>query len=405
MNRRAGIAIFTFLTLFLLMADPSEAQSVFGLNYLGEHVYGGGPRYRALAYSALAVPDTNGVLTQNPASRADISAVTFSIVEVLDLSRIRTEYEIADQSRYHLPQIMIAVPLGKGLVFSSGYQTEFMGRGDVAYAAHVENVPEYFEIYKHRSSLFTVPLAISWKVREWANVAAAFELERGSIRSDITIDFIPSDYADSEFSRIRSFSGNSWCAAFLVRIHPRLYIAGLWDAEVRYEVEETFSYARSEFDSTATWEATLPGAFGVGFSLGLSERWWLSSQYWHREAPDPTGFPQLSGGIGDETLISAGLERRSSADGGFLKRIPLRFGFYQNRWHFEIPSGEAIRSRFFTIGTSLSFPGGRGGVDISFELGQIGSVDGNGVDERMARIGVGFNVSEVWSKRTEGSRY
>jgi hypothetical protein len=405
MNKRASIALFAIQIACLLAAGAGMGQSVFGLNYLGEHVYDGGSRYRALAYSALAVPDTNGVLTQNPASRADLSAVTFSIVEVLDMSRIRTEYEIANQSRYNLPQIMIAVPLRKGLVFSSGYITGFMGRGDASYSAAVEEASSYKEIYAHRSSLFTVPLTISWKPLDWAGIAASFELERGSIRNDITIDFIQPGYDDSEFSRIRSFSGNSWSAAFLLRLHPRLYFAGLWNGEVRYEVEETMSYTRSEFDSAAVWDTTLPAAFGVGLSVGLSERWWLSSQYWRREEPDPTGFPQLAGNLGDESMVAVGLERRTSEEGGFLKRIPLRLGFYQNRWHFEIPGGEAVVSRFFTVGTSLSLPDERGGIDVSLELGQVGSVESNGVDERMARIGIGFNVSEPWSRRTEGSRY
>jgi hypothetical protein len=393
------------LFVCMLAADEASGQSIFSLNYLGEHVFGGDSRYRALAYSALAVPDTNSALTLNPASRADLSAVTFSIIEVLEMGRARTEDEMADLNRYSLPQIMVAVPLRKGLVFSSGIVTGFMGRGDAEYPRSAEGIPLYTEVYEHRSSLFTVPLTLSWKVRDWISVAASYELERGSTRNNITIDFYQSSYTDSEFSRTRSYSGDSWSGAFLVRIHPRFYIGGLWDHEVRYEVEETISYTRSEFDSAAVWKMALPTALGIGFSAGLSERWWLSSQYWRREAPEAVGFPQFSGCVGEETLIAAGLERRPAVVGGFFGKIPLRFGFYQNKWHLEIPSGEAIISRFFTFGTSLAFPSGEGCIDLSLEFGQVGSIDGNGADERMVRIGFGLSVSEPWSGRKEGARY
>lgn len=394
------------LLLFALLGGaPAHGQSIFGLNYLGEHLFNGDSRYRALAFSAIAVPDTGSALTLNPASRADLNSVTFSIVEVLELGSARAGDETAELNRFQLPQLMIAIPLRRGLVFSLGYVTSFMGKGDFAYPSFVDDVPIHYEVYKHRSSLFTAPLALSWKALDWLNVAAAFELERGMIRNDIDIEFYEQNYADAEASRSRSFSGESFSVALLARIHPRLYIGGLWDHEVEYEVDESITYTRSEFDSNRLWKTTLPGAFGIGASAGLAERWWLSAQYWRREAPEPEGFPQLEGSVGEESLIAVGLERRRVADGGFLHRVPLRLGYYQNRWHLEIPTGEPVISRFFTAGTSFSLPGGPGRIDLSMELGQIGSLDSNGADERMARIGIGFSLSEPWSSREEESAY
>jgi len=402
---RTVTKILCLLLLASLGTTPAWGQSIFGLNYLGEHLFSGDSRYRALAFSAIAIPDTGSALTLNPASRADLSSVTFSIVEVFEMGNVRAGDETAGLNRFQLPQLVIAVPVRPGLVFSLGYVTSFMGRGDFAYPSYVDEVPIHYEVYKHRSALFTAPLALSWKARDWLNVAASFELERGSIRNEVNIEFYEENYDYAEASRSRSFSGESFSIALLARIHPRLYVGGLWDHEVKYEVDETITYTRSEFDSNRLWKTTLPGAFGVGASAGLAERWWLSAQYWRREAPEPTGFPQLDGSIGEESLIAVGLERRGLGDGGFLHRIPLRLGYCQNRWHLEIPAGEPVTSRFFTAGTSFSLPGGPGRIDFSFELGQIGSLDANGADERMARIGIGFNLSEPWSSREEDDKY
>ncbi len=396
--------IVLYLAIALLWAIPALCQSTFGIYYLGEHVMTGGCRDRALAYSTIAVPDSSGVLTANPASRADLSRVTLSLMQVLEWSRARTADEVADMTGYRLPQVMVAAPLRKGIVFSTGYLTNFMGRADFSYPLTAEDLPLYYEVYKHRGSLFTIPLSLSVKVRDWLNISAAYEIERGSIKNDVRIEFYDREYTDSESSRDRSFSGSSWSAAVMIRIHPRFYIGGQWDHEVDYDVNENFSYSRSDFDSTSVWNMNLPSAFGVGFALGITERWWLSSQYWMREAPDTRGFPQLAGGIGDETMIGVGLERRSRREGGFFGRIPIRLGFFQNQWHLEVPRGEILVSRFFTAGTSFPLPNRPGSIDLSIELGQIGSVDSNGSDERMVRFGIGLSMSEIWSGRDEGSR-
>ncbi len=405
MKRNAAIVISLLLVLASIDGAPARGQSIFGINYLGEHLFGGDSRYRGLAYSAIAVPDTGSALTMNPASMADLRSVTFSIAEVFEMGSARAGDETADLNRFQLPQLMLAIPVRRGLVFSLGYVTDFMGKGDFAYPSYVENVPIHYEVYKHRSSLFTAPVSLSWKALGWLNVAASLDLERGSIRNDITTEFYQGNYDDAEASRDRSFSGESFSVAFLARLHPRLYVGGLWDHEVEYEVDETITYTRSEFDSHRIWKTTLPGAFGVGAAAGLSERWWLSAQYWMREAPETVGFEQFEGSVGDEYLFAFGLERRRTPDGGFFHRIPLRLGYYQNRWHLELPAGEPVVSRFFTAGTSFSLPGGPGRVDLSLELGQIGSLDTNGADERMARLGIGFSLTEPWSARDEDDRY
>jgi hypothetical protein len=121
-----------------------------------------------------------------------------------------------------------------------------------------------------------------------------------------------------------------------------------------------------------------------------------------REAPDPVGFRQLS--LRDERLIAFGIERQRAANGGFLSRIPLRFGYCEDQWHLEFPTGEGVTARFVTFGTGLSFPGAPGGIDLSLEFGQVGSIDDNGIDERVMRVGVSLNVSEPWSRRRPGRR-
>jgi hypothetical protein len=294
---------------------------------------------------------------------------------------------------------MLGIPLRKGLVVGLGYRTRFEGKGDLAYEREIEGAPTAAEVYDHRSGLFTVPLSIAWGITPWARVGGAFQLERGSIKDASRIEFNSTSYRDVESRRDRTFSGTSWNASALVQVHPRISVGAAVNSATEYAVDEAFTYTRSDFDSISQYDFTLPLAWEVGAALEITGRWWLSSHFWQRRAPGHDGFPQLAGSIGDERLISLGLERRRVASGSFFSRIPLRFGFYEDRWHFEHPDGRPVKSRFVTLGSGFDLPGGPGAIDLSLEMGQIGSISDNGLDERVIRLAVGLSASEAWSLR------
>lgn len=380
---------------------PAEAQSVFGLEFLGEHRYFANARQHALGLSAFAVPDSTSAISANAASLADLSRLTFSIFEQLGSSSIRNADTSAVENRFQLPSVMLAVPLRRGLVCGVGYRTRFEGKGDFSFSRSVEGVPATLEIYEHRSSLFTVPFTLAWKATDWASVAGELQLERGSIKDDAIVSINSTDYQPAVSERLRSFSGTSAAVSFLLKPHERITVGAHWNSAIDYNVSETFSYTRAELDSASEYDFSLPAAFGAGAAFGATERWWVSAYFWQRSAPEPDGFPQLAGSIGDERLISFGVERRRQSAGSFFSRIPIRLGFYEDRWHLERPEGRPVKSRFFTLGSGFALPGGPGMVDITFELGQIGSVSGNGLDERVFRIGLGISASEAWSKRKE----
>ncbi|MCX5752594.1 MAG: hypothetical protein NTW97_02975, partial [Candidatus Krumholzibacteria bacterium] len=321
--------------------------------------------------------------------------LTFSLVEILSVTNVRSGSVAAYENRYQLPSVMLGVPVRKGLVLGIGYQTEFIGKGDFSFDSPIDSTATAHETYRHRSGLFDVPLSIAWRPVSWARVAGAYRLERGSIKDDYRVDY----YSSVESKRMRSFSGDSWSGSVILNVHPRLSLGLGWKSAIAYEGEETFKYSRAEFDSVAAWRFKVPYSWDVGAACGISEQWWLSAHFWRRGAPETRGFEQLAGSIGEERLVALGVEKRSGRAGGLFTRIPLRLGFYENRWHFEYPAGRPVKSRFVTFGTAFDLPGGPGAIDLSFEIGQIGSVADNGMDERVFRMAFGLSASETWSKR------
>jgi hypothetical protein len=392
-------AVPVVLCLAALPGGRASAQSIFGINFLGEHQFCGSGRYRALGFSSYAALDSVCAVSANPATMADLPRMTFSVVEAVGFSNVQSGDTTAYVNRFQLPSVMIGVPLRKGLVLGVGYRTRFEGRGDFSREHPIEGSPTANEVYVHRLSLFTVPLSIAWKAATWARVAGVLQLERGSIRDNSRLEFNATNFQTVESKRERSFSATSWGASALVQVHPRLSLGAGLNGSISYDVGETFTYTRAKLDSTAAWRFTLPFSWEIGAAFGINDRYWLTSHFWQRGAPAPHGFPQLAGSVGDERLISFGIERRTSAAGGFFAKAPLRLGFYEDRWHLEYPAGHPVHSRFVTFGSGFSLPGGPGAIDVSFEFGQIGSTAGNGIAERVFRIGFGVSASEEWSTR------
>lgn len=405
MKRRLRVGIVpAMLLVAAALGAPASAQSIFGLNFLGEEQFFGSGRYRALGFSAYAAVDTMNAVSANPAAMADLSSLTFSILETVSLSNVRNSSTTAYENRFQMPSVMLAVPLTKGLVFGTGYRTRFEGKGNFSFEHPIGDAPVGFDVYEHRSGLFTVPVSLAWKPASWARVSGAYQLEHGSIRDNSRFIYHETYYSESDSKRVRSFSGSSWSASALIQVHPRLSVGAGVTTSTDYEVDETFHYTLTKLDSISHFDLTLPLSWEVGASAGIIGRWWLHAHFWQRSAPEPSGFEQLAGSIGDERLVAFGIERLRMQSGAFFTRIPLRIGFYENRWHLEYPEGRPVNSRFVTFGTGFSLPGGPGAIDLSFEIGQIGSISANGLDERVFRFALGLSASEAWSKRKTDQR-
>jgi hypothetical protein len=399
MKIRRLVAAIAIAACAAALGGRASAQSVFGLDFLGESRMPGNARAHALGLSSFAVPDTVSALTLNAATMSGLTRLTFSMYEMLGISTIHSAGLSAHENRLELPAVMVGVPLRRGLVAGIGYETRFVGRGDATFEQPIPLSASAFETFQHRASLFSIPFSLSWAPVSRMSVAGQFRLERGSIRDNVSSVFHDDRFSTVSSQRLRDFSGTSGSFSALVQVIPRLYLGAEYATSVKYTVNETFTYTSAQFDSSAAFDLRLPAAYGGGAGFGVTERWWLTAFCWQRGKPGSTGFPQLAGSLESEWLVAVGVERRGLASGPFFRRVPIRLGYYEDRWHLEVPAGAPVRSRFLTLGTGWGLRGGPGSVDLSLEVGQIGSSADNGTDERSVRIGVGINASEAWSKR------
>ncbi len=385
--------------LIVLVPCGAKAQSIYGMNYIGEAVHMGSARHEALGFSTVAVQDTLNSVTSNPASTADLGMMTLTIQQVLSASRVYfLDYE-SKQTRYTVPTFTASFPLRNGLVITSGFRTRYYGRADFAYQIDIENAPTGYQNYKLDSNLYTIPVIFAWRPISSLRVAAEAQFNLGSVIDKVNVWFDDLDYQNVDSKRRRSYTGLSWGAAVLWEVHPRIWLGASVDGPVNYSVEEEIDNTVSVLDTTFSYDYTLPLAFDVGFAINPIGRWWLSSSYSMRAASDPVGYPQLEGSIVDETHIGIGIERRASLEGHVLNQIPIRLGFYMDRSQIQFPPGQDVTSMFITVGSAVPMGKKAGSIDYTLEFGRIGLQEENFVEENIFRFGLSISLAEPWSKR------
>ena len=60
---------------------------------------------------------------------------------------------------------------------------------------------------------------------------------------------------------------------------------------------------------------------------------------------------------------------------------------------------ESISKILFSVGTGLLIGGGKGKVDIALQVGKVGAMDRNEVEDRIVRVFVGVSGSEIWQRK------
>jgi len=394
-----AVVLYAAAILILLLPCGLRAQSIYGMNYLGEAVRMGSSRHQALGYSMVAVQDTSNSVTSNPASTADLNMVTLTVQQVLSASRVYFLDFVSKQTRYTVPTFTASFPVRKGLVVTAGYRTRYMGRADFAYQIEIEGAPTAFQNYKLDSNLFVLPVIVAWKPVKSLRVAGEAQFNLGSVIDKVNVWFDDLNYRNVDSKRRRSYTGLSWGASALWEVHPRLWLGCNIDGAVDYRVEEVIDNTTSERDTVFAYDYTLPLAWDVGFSANPYGRWWLSASYWMRSAAVPVGYSQLEGNVGDEKHIGFGIERRASNDRNVLSQLPIRLGFYMDTWHLHFPAGQEVNSMFLTVGSAIPLGNTPGAIDFTIEFGRTGSQEENFVEENILRFGLSFSLSEPWSKR------
>jgi len=382
----------------LLPARALRAESIFGMNLLGERVEAVDARVAALGGFVQVVDDSLGLLQYNPAMLAFSKRVSFGAAGYVT----RDDNQSQDLERVvvgtKFSAFAFAFPLFKRtLTASVGYRGRYDPDFDFGIAGETSTGEDYTDIYERSGGTWGVPISIAADLGRYAKVGGTISLERGTIEDRWLVDFQGGNTADASSTQIREVSATGFGGGLVVRPVAGVSVGVAYEGEIDYDVAVTESFTNASADTSYSETMLQPARWTVSASWRVARGFTL---YGGASMSDFTKFEGLdfpSDRLTEERVASFGLEYRIRG-----ARLPIRASARYEKLPYTLPAGEEITRVSFALGSGLLFRTGRGKLDAALQFGKMGSVGTNTYEDRQVRFYVSITGSENWATKREG---
>jgi hypothetical protein len=399
MTRHSSVRVALLLGAVVALSTAARAESIFGLNLLGERFETGDARIAALGGFVQMSDDSLGVLQYNPAMVAWCKRVTFGAAGYVTTDRNKSATLDEKTVRTKFSTFAFGFPLfRKRLSMSFGYRGRYDPDGSFRETLTTDTGQAYVSIYNRSGGLWSVPFTLAFDAGKYAKIGAYYSIENGTLEDQWVVDFQGASTTDATSTRTRSLSGHGWGAGAAVRPIPKLSLGVAYEAAINYDTAVKERYTNAAANASYNETTTLP------------ERWTASATF--RVSP---GFVVHAGGaMSDFTRFSGlafpvdQLTREEIASLGVEyargRSIPLRLSVTYEQLPYTLPDTQKITKMGFAIGTGLLFKSGRGKIDTALQFAKTGSVSTNDYQDKSVRFYLSITGSEEWKRKRE-TRY
>ncbi len=142
---------------------------------------------------------------------------------------------------------------------------------------------------------------------------------------------------------------------------------------------------------------TLPVSYGVGFSYSIKNKIIFGADYYHQQWSDAIILGGKQDYLTNRSRYSAGLEITpdESSIKSYWARSKYRAGIFYDDSYLML-NGDHIKGYGLTFGAGLPFPRSHSTVNISCELGQLGTKQNNLIQESYVKFTLHFLLYERW---------
>lgn len=374
----------------------ARADSIFGINFIGERVEPGDARLAALGGFVHTVDDSLGVLQYNPAALAWMKRFSFGAAGYFTSDVNKSADVDQRKNGTTFSHLLFAFPLYKqrltgGVSFRGRYDAdgEFITSG-----VTTENIT-YNDHYERTGGLFSVPFQVAFDAGNYLKVGAFYSLERGKVEETWLKEF-PGNDADASSDRESVFQGHAYGAGFVTRPISRLSIGLTYESKIDYDVDVTEKFTSTSADTNTSAKASIPARITASLSFRMTREMtlFLGGSRCDFTKFEGTTFP--SDRLAEERIGSVGVEYRLGES-----HTPLRGSFTYEQLPYTIPAGENIKRYAFAVGTGKIMRGGRGKADIALQFANTGSVNTNTYSDRSVRFFLSITGSEDWKRKRD----
>lgn len=375
------------------VSGGARADSIFGLNLLGERVDVGDGRVSALGGFVQTLDDSLGVLQYNPAAMAWMKRFSFGAAGYFTSHKNESEDIDRRSNSTTFSQFLVAFPVYHERVTAGfGFRGRYDPDGEFDVPGETPEGDVYSDHYERSGGLFAVPITVAFDAGDYAKIGVFYSLERGKLEETWVKDFEGSD-ADAVSTRERIFKGHCIGVGFVSRPISRLSIGLTYESKIDYDVDVTETYTASVSDTTGTESAIMPSRMTLSASFRVSRDMTLFLGGSLCDFRDFEGLNFPADRLVQEEVASLGIEYRLGTG-----RVPLRGSFRYEQLPYTLPGGEKITKMALTLGTGKLMKRGRGKVDIALQFADTGSVDKNTYSDRSVSFYLSISGSEDWKR-------
>ena len=142
---------------------------------------------------------------------------------------------------------------------------------------------------------------------------------------------------------------------------------------------------------------TIPLSYGGGFSYTYKNKMTIGADVYHQKWSDAPVFGNTASDLTNSTRYSTGFEIRPDEFSirNYWSRVQYRVGcFYENS--YLTINGTQIKGYGVTLGLGLPFSRALSSMNISAELGRLGTTDNNLIKESYAKFTVHLLLHDRW---------
>ncbi len=408
------------LLLTLIVSSCALAGgSIFGTQATGDRIVAGGVRAVGLGGAGLAIWDSLGMHSENPAAAAYTTGATLRVgffgglYGTKDKNTSDTDSEFGWQAFRLYLNVHPRYKMGIGIDPVSRTDVRLFGQDSLGFATDSGTV---YEKYESRKVWLGSSTDIRWdhavKLSDKLALGGTVAFASTYLEVNHSLDFATSGSSsgprDVYYHDVQRFSGFWGGLSFLARPAEKLSVGGFWKSEAdgNWDYERSVNHGGERLFKESS--GSRPGEFGLGVGYHWAPNWAayldVKQQSWTVKHYGPM-FE--NSGLEDRDAFSAmfGVEKLGGTrltDEGF-DRWDYRAGIAYRQQPWQVNTGSSagdVNEMALSLGVTMPLVQQSGKLHVALELGQRSASDVD-VTESFGRFYLQLDMHERWFKREQ----
>lgn len=355
------------------------------------------PNIRSLGMGGvnIAVPSGYTINYNNPAGLIGIEMTRFEGSFYYEGVKVSNASRSAFSNSVNLNHIAFAIPFGKNIAASFSLaryaKVEYNYETSSSFAG-----THYTEKFIGDGGLRQMAFSVAGRVQKQWSLGLSAQYLLGSVDRTWRVNWDSPDFSNTSDNRTENFAGLRWVAGGIYEYQKYRFGAyAAMSSNITKKVLQKDALGDTTFQSYG--HAVAPFEFGIGGSYEINKKYLIGMDVVYFGWNKVKAFASTQDNR-NTVKISVGAERLplKAISAGYFQTWYYRGGFYFQNMYASGTNGKFANEYFLTGGFGMPFNKGRNILDVTFELGQRGSIVSNAVRDRIFRINFSISGGERW---------